>query len=228
MSSIVKTPHSHEPLKIFAFVGHSNTGKTRLIKHLVPELKRRGYSVAVIKHCAHGFSFDPEGKDSRLFMEAGSDGVAMISPDLLAVLQRKVAKMDSCIVAAEYFKGIDIILMEGNWGERGLKKIEVLQKGVAEKVECSLEELIAVVSDVKVAVDRPVFYPDNISKIADFLESNFEFRKPRVFLNIDGASIPLNAFVQKIFGEYRFGNGYIFEGNQGEYTTHNHIHNKEE
>lgn len=135
MSSIVKTPHSHEPLKIFAFVGHSNTGKTRLIKHLVPELKRRGYSVAVIKHCAYGFSFDPEGKDSRLFMEAGSDGVAMVSPDL------------------------------------------------------------AVVSDVKVAVDRPIFSPNDISKIADFLESNFEFRKPRVFLNIDGASIPLNAFV---------------------------------
>lgn len=185
-------------MKICAIVGHSKSGKTRLIRQLIQELKRRGHSVAVIKHCACGFVFNLEGKDSWQFMEAGSNGVAMISPDQLAVLKRKVDKVDFCAVAAEYFRDVDIILVEGGQRERGLKKIEVLRRGVAEKVECSPEELIAVVSDVKVAVNKPVCHPDQIGEIADIMEGCFEYKEPRVVLDIDGTSVLLNAFVQKI------------------------------
>jgi len=160
-------------MKICAIVGHSKSGKTRLIRQLIQELKRRGHSVAVIKHCAGGFVFDLQGKDSWQFMEAGSNGVAI-------------------------FRDVDIILVEGGKRERGLKKIEVLRRGVAEKVECSPEELIAVVSDVKVAVNKPVCNPDQIGEIADIMEGCFEYKEPRVVLNIDGTSVLLNAFVQKI------------------------------
>jgi molybdopterin-guanine dinucleotide biosynthesis protein B len=131
-------------------------------------------------------------------MEAGSNGVAMISPNQLAVLKRKVDNVGFCAVAAEYFRDVDIILVEGGKRERGLKKIEVLRRGVAEKVECSPEELIAVVSDVKVAVNKPVCNPDQIGEIADIMEGCFEYKEPRVVLNIDGTSVLLNAFVQKI------------------------------
>lgn len=186
-------------MKIFSIVGNSNSGKTRLLRQLIPELKRRGHSVAVIKHCAHGFTFDPEGKDSWQFMEAGSDGVAMISQDGLAILQRKMDKNDFHKIAAEYFKGVDYILVEGGRKDRNIKKIEVLQEGIAEKVGCSLDELVAVVSDVDVSIDRPVFHHDQISEIADFLEEGFEYRESRVALDIDGISVPMNAFVQKIF-----------------------------
>jgi molybdopterin-guanine dinucleotide biosynthesis protein B len=48
--------------------------QTSLIEQLVAELKRRGLSVAVIKHCSQGFSLDQEGKDSWRFKEAGADG----------------------------------------------------------------------------------------------------------------------------------------------------------
>ncbi|HEA65060.1 MAG TPA: molybdopterin-guanine dinucleotide biosynthesis protein B [Candidatus Aminicenantes bacterium] len=185
-------------MKICAIVGHSKSGKTRLIRQLIPELKKRGHSVAVIKHCAGGFVFDMKGKDSWQFMEAGSNGVAMISPDQLAVLKRKMDKVDFYAVAAEYFRDVDIILVEGGQRERGLKKIEVLRRGVAEKVECLPEELIAVVSDVKVAVNKPVYHPDQIGEIADIIEGCFEHREPRIVLDIDGTSVLLNAFVQKI------------------------------
>jgi hypothetical protein len=37
--------------------------------------------------------------------------------------------------------------------------------------ETSTEELLAVVSDVEVSTDTPVYRPDQIGKIADLLES---------------------------------------------------------
>jgi molybdopterin-guanine dinucleotide biosynthesis protein B len=47
-------------MNIFGIVGHSESGKTRLISQLIPELKQQRYTVAVIKHCPHGFELDTE------------------------------------------------------------------------------------------------------------------------------------------------------------------------
>jgi len=198
-------------VKIYAFVGHSKSGKTGLIRQLLPELKKRGHAVAVIKHCGHGMDFDLESKDSWQFIDSGAEGVAMISSDQLAIVQRK-REVDSTSVAAQYFRDVDIILVEGGRRESNLKKIEVLRRGGVEKVECRPEELIAVVSDRKVAVDKPVFHPDQIGKIADFLERGFEEKEDRVGLDIDGVSIPLNAFVQRIFENFVWGMATSLEG----------------
>ena len=43
---------------------NSNVGKTTLIVGLVKELKSRGYRIATIKHDAHDFEIDQEGKDT--------------------------------------------------------------------------------------------------------------------------------------------------------------------
>jgi molybdopterin-guanine dinucleotide biosynthesis protein B len=50
-------------MKTVAFVGNSGSGKTRLIARLVPELKKRGLAVALVKHCSHGFDL---GQDRGL------------------------------------------------------------------------------------------------------------------------------------------------------------------
>jgi molybdopterin-guanine dinucleotide biosynthesis protein B len=186
-------------MKIFAITGYSDSGKTRLIRQLITELKRRGYSVAVIKHCAHGFALDTEGKDSWKYIEAGSDAVSMLSPERMAVLIKNTSELTLKTIASQYLKNIDIILVEGGREDRNLKKIEVLRKGVSEKVEAPLEEIIAVVSDFEVTVDKPVYNPDQVKEIADFLEEYVEPRKPRVILDIDGVSISMNTFVQRIF-----------------------------
>jgi molybdopterin-guanine dinucleotide biosynthesis protein B len=51
-------------IPIVSFVGNSNTGKTTLIEKVIPELKKLGYRVAVVKHAHHGFEMDQPGKDS--------------------------------------------------------------------------------------------------------------------------------------------------------------------
>jgi len=186
-------------MKIFAFVGVSDSGKTPLMRKLIGVLKSRGHTVSVIKHCAHGFDLEEQGKDTAQFMEAGSDSVCMYSPDGIVVFQQKKTELDVKKISREYLKYSDIILVEGAKSDKELKKIEVLRKGFSEKISCSPEELIAVVSDFDAGKDIPVFHPEDIEKIADFLE-NYPFEKePQIWLDIDDVSIPMNPFVQKIF-----------------------------
>ncbi len=186
-------------MKIFAFVGYSNTGKTHLITQLVPELKQRGYSVAVIKHCAHGFELDTDGKDSWNFIEAGADTVAMTSPEQLAVLSLNQKHLNPESIAVKHFESPDIVLVEGFKGDNTIKKIEVLKKGISEKIESLPEELFAVVSDFDVETDKPVFQPDQIDQIADTIQGSVTKRKSSIALHVDGNSVPMNDFVQKIF-----------------------------
>lgn len=186
-------------MKIFAFVGNSNTGKTHLITQLVSELKQRGYSVAVIKHCVHGFELDPEGKDSWNFMEAGADAVAMVSSERLATLNRNLNQPSPETIAKKHFDWPDIVLVEGYKRDKTIKKIEVLKKGISENIESLPEELFAVVSDFGVETDKPVFQPDQIDQIADLIQGSVIKQKSSIDLYIDGDSIPMNDFVQKIF-----------------------------
>lgn len=188
-------------MKIIGIVGKSNTGKTMLIEKLLKELNRRGISVAVIKSCFGGFSLDWKGKDSWKFKEAGAGGVALISFSELAVIRKREGYPRAVMLADKFFSDMDVVLMEGGKGEPGYKKIELLRKGVSEKIESSLPELAAVVSDFSVEIDRPVFSPEAIKEIADFLENFPDRKKPRAILEIDGRHIPIKQFVQDFIAE---------------------------
>jgi molybdopterin-guanine dinucleotide biosynthesis protein B len=199
-------------MKIFAFTGISDSGKTQLLQKLIGELKSRGYTVSVIKHCAHGFDLEEQGKDTAQFMEAGSDSVCMYSPDGMAVFQQKKTELDVDKISREYLNCSDFILVEGAKSDKKLKKIEVLRKGLSENILCSPEELIAVVSDFDAGQDIPVFHPEDIEKIADFLDNYLHEKEPQLRLDIDDVSVPMNPFVQKIFSNTLMGMIRSLEG----------------
>ena len=159
-------------MKIAAVVGPGGTGKTSLIEQLVAELRRRGLSVAVIKHCSRGFNLDQQGKDSWRFREAGSDGVGLVSPEETAVIQRTSDKAGDVRLAASHFMNMDIVLIEGRHTIKHVPKVELLRKGVAENLMTPLGELAAVVSDFAVNIPRPVFHFSQINEIANFLEKD--------------------------------------------------------
>ena len=182
------------------------------MRKLIGELKSRGYTVSVIKHCARGFDLEGQGKDTAQFMEAGSDSVCMYSPDGMAVFQQKKSELDVKKISREYLKCSDFILVEGAKSDKKLKKIEVLRKGFSEKISCSPEELIAVVSDFDAGKDIPVFHPEDIEKIADFMENYPHEKEPPLWLDIDDVSIPMNPFVQKIFSNTLMGMISSLEG----------------
>lgn len=96
---------------VFAVSGYKNTGKTTLITRLVPELTRRGYRVAVIKHDGHDFTPDVPGTDSYRHREAGAYGTAVYSDDLFMVT--KTWSHTDVDFLIPMFPEADIILIEG-------------------------------------------------------------------------------------------------------------------
>ena len=74
-------------LPIICIVGKSGSGKTALVERIIPELKRRGYRVASIKHNPHDFELDQPGKDSWRHAQAGSDAVVISSPQKVALIK---------------------------------------------------------------------------------------------------------------------------------------------
>ncbi len=160
-------------MKIIAIVGNSGSGKTRLITRLVPELKRRGVSVAVIKHCAHGFDVGGKNKDSSKYLAAGADGVALVSAGRWAVLRQDKQGISFSDLARNSFRSADIILVEGGRKDKDLRKIEVLRRGISDVVKSPARELAAVVADFRILSRVPVFHPRQLEKIADWLEGGF-------------------------------------------------------
>jgi dTDP-4-amino-4,6-dideoxygalactose transaminase len=125
--------------------------------------------------------------------------VGLVSPEEIAIIQRPSDKAGDLQLAASYFRNMDIVLIEGRHTLKHIPKVELLRKGVAERVETPLEELAAVVSDFEVNVPRPVFHLNQINEIANFLEKEAQEERSRFVLEIDGAVIPLNPFVQTVF-----------------------------
>ena len=75
------------PTPIISIVGKSNSGKTTLIENLIPELTKRGYRVATIKHNVHGFDIDHEGKDSWRHKKAGAFATVIACPTRIALIE---------------------------------------------------------------------------------------------------------------------------------------------
>ena len=161
-------------MKLIAVVGLSGSGKTRLITRLIPEFRKRGLEVAVIKRCSREFLIDVEGKDSWRFREAGAEAVALTSPRGMAVLRKATAASDPRFIARNDLVRADIVLVEGGKKLRGLKKVEVVRREVGLDLLTPAEDLVAVVADGPVATDRPVFGPDDTAVQAEFLLTRLE------------------------------------------------------
>ena len=69
----------HDPLNTLGFAAFSGTGKTTLLKAVIPILKHAGLRVGVVKHAHHDFEIDHPGKDSYELRKAGADALLVAS-----------------------------------------------------------------------------------------------------------------------------------------------------
>jgi molybdopterin-guanine dinucleotide biosynthesis protein B len=142
-----------------------------LLNKLIPELKRRGYRVATVKHDVHGFDLDRPGKDSWRHAEAGSDVVFLASPQKLAMI-KKLDRELAIDEIARLATDVDIILTEGY--KRGDKpKIEVSRKERSAELLSAADELAAIATDQPFDLDVPQFSLDDAAGIVDLLEERF-------------------------------------------------------
>ena len=156
---------------IVSVVGKSGSGKTTFLEKLLPELKRRGYRIATVKHDIHGFDIDHPGKDTWRHAQAGADAVIISSPRRLALIQCLDEEM-SLDEIARYVQGVDIIITEG-YKQGDKPKIEISRRARSTELICSQEELIAIVADQTFPLNVPHFDPDDAAGVADLLEQQF-------------------------------------------------------
>lgn len=162
---------------IVSIVGKSDTGKTTLLEKLIPELKRRGYRVAVIKHDAHSFEIDQPGKDTWRHRQAGADVVVISSKDKMALIRRVDQEMPLLAIAA-MLTDVDLILTEGY--KRGpAPKVEISRRALSSELLCNADELLAIVSDQTFDLPVPQFGLDDVVGLADLLEERFLATKPK-------------------------------------------------
>ncbi len=77
---------NNHPCPLVGFVAFSGTGKTTLLKQLIPLLKDQDLKIGLIKHAHHHFDIDIPGKDSYELRKAGADQVLVASQQRWAMI----------------------------------------------------------------------------------------------------------------------------------------------
>ncbi len=156
---------------VVSIVGRSQSGKTTLIEKLIPEFKKRGISIGTIKHSHHKPDIDRSGKDSSRHKAAGADVVIFHSPGKIAMVRDDhKGELDSLLT---YFNHVDLVITEGY--KTGSKpKIEIVRSARhSEPLLKDDKHLIAVVTDVDLRVNVPIFGFEDIVPLADMIEEKF-------------------------------------------------------
>ncbi|MBN1484541.1 MAG: molybdopterin-guanine dinucleotide biosynthesis protein B [Chloroflexia bacterium] len=188
---------------LVCIVGKSNSGKTTFLEKLLPELGRRGYRVAVVKHDSHGFDMDQPGKDTWRLRQAGAWRVAISSPQRFALIGPVEQELSLEELVARYLQDVDLVLTEG-YKRSQQPKIELCRAARSEELICAPDELLAVISDLRFDLPCPQFDLDDVSGVADLLEARFLHQSAtplaggRVILRVDGRPVPLKPYIQRM------------------------------
>ncbi len=158
---------------LVAFAAPSGTGKTTVVEALIAELVRRGLRVAAVKHDAHSFQVDREGKDTHRFRAAGASRVAISNDRELAVMGDTDPDLTPEILAARYLGEVDLVLVEG-FRDAVIPRILVTRREAPRTPYDATEpRVIAVVGDQTLPGGKPHLPLGDPGALADFLMERF-------------------------------------------------------
>lgn len=162
---------------ILAIAAWSGTGKTTLLKHLIPALCERGIRPGLIKHTHHNMDIDKPGKDSYELRKAGAAQTLVASQQRWALMTETPdeAALDLTFLASRMdHTKLDLVLVEG-FKHEPVAKILLFRADAGHRLE-KLEELemddhiIAIASDIAILATVPVLDLNDVAGIADFVE----------------------------------------------------------
>jgi len=136
--------------------------------------------VGTVKHDAHSFEIDHEGKDSWRLTRAGSSPMVISSPEKIAMVQTGLRnELPLGEIISRFMGDTDLVITEGYKTGR-LPKIEVHRSGRSSELLCvdgagqvTDEDLVAVVSDADRTFPVPRLALDDPASVCDFLEKRF-------------------------------------------------------
>jgi molybdopterin-guanine dinucleotide biosynthesis protein B len=161
-------------IPLLGLVAFSGTGKTTLLKQLIPLLKARGLQLALIKHSHHQFDIDTPGKDSYELRMAGAEQVMVASRRRWALMVETPQQTDDpqleVLLPHLNTDALDLVLVEG-FKHAAIPKIELYRPGLNHPLLYPEDtNIIAIASDTALAVTRlPVLDLNNPEAIADFI-----------------------------------------------------------
>lgn len=163
---------------VLGFAAPSGTGKTTLLKHLIPILKQKGLRVGLVKRSHHNIEIDLPGKDSHTLRMAGASPVMLSSSHRRALItEHEVIREHSLDEELAYFDqaAVDLILVEG-FKREPFPKIELSRPGLNEPLLFPNDaSIIAVAADAELPVcpKVPALDLNNPLQIADFICHHF-------------------------------------------------------
>jgi len=146
-------------IPIIGIAAWSGTGKTTLLREILPLLRGRGLRVGVVKHAHHDFDTDLPGKDSYELRKAGATHVLVGSRKRWALVVETDLDADpplSALLAHIATDELDLILVEGMKHE-AIPKIELHRQAVRRPLLCLTDRNV-----IAVAADGPLVLPDNL------------------------------------------------------------------
>lgn len=170
------------PCPVLGFVAYSGTGKTTLLRQLLPLLKQRGLRIGVVKHAHHSFDIDTPGKDSYELRKAGADRMLIGS-------RKRFALMVEHDDGAE--PDLHGLLAEIGTSELDLVLVEGFKHEPYDKIELHRRQL-----------DRPLLFPHDphVIAIASDAPVNEAGTLPRLDLN---SPIEIAEFVMHYSARWR-------------------------
>ena len=99
-------------MKIVSIVGRKNTGKTSLTVKIIEELKKRGYTVASIKHSHHSMEMDKENTDTWKHKKAGADIVVGVGSSIFFNITQEM-DLNRILFLIKHLGNIDYVIIEG-------------------------------------------------------------------------------------------------------------------
>ena len=160
-------------IPLLAFAAWSGTGKTTLLKKLIPALCARGIRPGLIKHTHHDMDVDKPGKDSYELRKAGAAQTIVASQQRWALMTETPdeEELDLHFLASRMDTSkLDLILVEGFKHEE-IAKIVLFRDGAGHRPEELVidRHVIAVASDVPLNLDVALLDINDVEGLADFV-----------------------------------------------------------
>ncbi len=166
-------------IPILGFSAYSGTGKTTLLRQVIPALKQRGLRVSVVKHAHHHFDLDFPGKDSYELRKSGASQTVICTMTRMAMitefdepsqepdLQQIIASLDT--------SRADIVLVEG-YKDIRFPKIELHRAALRKPYLYPHDDtVIALACDAPPPgeISIPLLDINDIDAIASFIYDDF-------------------------------------------------------
>ncbi|HIE4248862.1 TPA: molybdopterin-guanine dinucleotide biosynthesis protein MobB [Proteus mirabilis] len=159
-------------LPLLGITAWSGTGKTTLLKKLIPLLRNRNIRVGMIKHTHHDMDVDKPGKDSYELRKAGAEQTLVASQQRWALMTETpdLAELDLYYLASRFDASkLDMILVE-SFKTEAIPKIALYRHINERSVNELLDEhVIALASDSDLDTSLPLLDINSPEAIADFI-----------------------------------------------------------